>query len=332
MFCAYKPFIQSTLRQFTRTIATSVNKKLSLPRQENWKTLYASARRVKRNSLADPAYADYFVKHFLGGEANLKNKRILEYMPGAGLLTKSILRHNAKGVIVLEYEPTFLRVNTELAQEYPNEHMTVLPYHSNLGFSAWYSNTGVFSQIEKRDWETLHPDLLITGMLNMGKFQILSRFFNNILGRQHMFSYGRVEAIMICDEKTIEMAQTHLGHKDFRPLSLWAMGSANIEVLDHNVPSDIFCCKITPLVKPLLLASPEVIHYVLTMLYTRKRQPLAVAIRTLAPDAIELLDNFNGDPNTLVYQLSVEQINQITMRFDHWSKRPFILNETLALN
>ena len=51
----------------------------------------------------------------------------------------------------------------------------------------------------------VRPDLLITGMLNMGKFQMLSRFLSSMLARQHMFHFGRVEAIMMCDEKTIEV-------------------------------------------------------------------------------------------------------------------------------
>jgi hypothetical protein len=43
-------------------------------------------------------------------------------------------------------------------------------------------------------------------MLNMGRFQILSRFLHNILARQHMFHFGRVEAVMVCDQKTIDVS------------------------------------------------------------------------------------------------------------------------------
>ncbi|RKP25365.1 S-adenosyl-L-methionine-dependent methyltransferase [Syncephalis pseudoplumigaleata] len=325
-----------------RTVATKAKPKriLPLPKQENWKKLYASARRIKRNCLADLDYADYFVKQLLGGEANLHNRTVLEYMPGPGLITKSLLRHNAKGVIVLEYEPSFLQTNMDIAKQHPKDTLTVLPYHSSLAVDAWRSSEGIFAQIPTASWDILRSDLLITGMLNMGRFQILSRFLHNIMSRQHMFHFGRVEAIMVCDEKTIDTALASLGDKECRPLSIWTQGCANIEVIDDNVPSDAFWLKmptpmkvirITPFVKPLLYASPEVLHYVMTMLYTRKRQSLSTAIRTLAPDAIELLDDFKGDPDLPVYQLTLDQINQITMKFDYWSKRPPILNETLAL-
>ncbi|KAI8054274.1 S-adenosyl-L-methionine-dependent methyltransferase [Syncephalis plumigaleata] len=342
MFCACKSLSQRTLRHYIRAITTKAKAKrvLTLPKQENWKTVYESAKRIKRNCLADPDYADYFVNQFLGGEANIRNKTVLEYMPGPGVLTKSLLRHNAKGVIVLEYEPNFLQTNINLAKQHSKDMLTVLPYHSSMTVDAWRSSNGIFGKIPKTNWNTLRSDLLVTGMLNMGRFQILSRFLHNILARQHIFHFGRVEAIVVCDEKTIETAQVELGHKDCRPLSIWTRGSATIEVLDDHVPNDVFWLKvatplkvirITPLVEPLLFASPEVLHYVMTMLFTRKRQPLSTAIRSLAPDAIELLDDFQGDPNILVYQMTMEQVNQITVKFDTWSKRPLILNETLSM-
>jgi hypothetical protein len=59
MFCACKPLSQRTFRHCIRAITTKAESKriLTLPKQENWKTVYESARRIKRNCLADPDYA-----------------------------------------------------------------------------------------------------------------------------------------------------------------------------------------------------------------------------------------------------------------------------------
>ncbi|RKP04666.1 hypothetical protein THASP1DRAFT_26741, partial [Thamnocephalis sphaerospora] len=219
-----------------------------------------------------------------------------------------------------------------------NGSVLTLPYHGIESYANWKPNADFLAGVPQVDWEKVHPDMIVTGMCNMGRYQTLSRLLQVILCRSQMYTFGRLQATVFCDATTVDQSKTLHGERGFRPVSIWTHGTAELEVLD-TMPADSFwlptkkemkVVRITPLVHPLITAPVETVQHIMILLFTKKRQPLSVAIKAVAPSAEELLVGMNIDPNQPPYTMTVAQMNELAWRFERWAHRPPTLESALS--
>jgi 16S rRNA A1518/A1519 N6-dimethyltransferase RsmA/KsgA/DIM1 with predicted DNA glycosylase/AP lyase activity len=76
--------------------------------------------------------------------------------------------------------------------------------------------------------------------------------------------------------------------------------------------------EIIPKIKSGLTAPVDILQHLLVLLFTKKRQPIRVAIKSVAPSAEELLDGVDIDPEIRPYDLNLKQLDELAIKFRDW--------------
>ncbi|KAG0307062.1 hypothetical protein BGZ98_001156 [Dissophora globulifera] len=97
------------------------------------------------------------------------------------------------------------------------------------------------------------------------------------------------------------------------------------------LPYDHQLLHIVPFEKPKLETSLEVMDFCLRTLFTSKSHSLNKVIKLLGPGADILLGRLSFDHNIKVKYMSLEQLNEVALKFDQWPLRPTVLHDDMFM-
>ncbi|GAA5797175.1 hypothetical protein HPULCUR_002554 [Helicostylum pulchrum] len=194
-------------------------------------------------------------------------------------------------------------------------------------------------ELENKDWSKVHPDILFTGTLPKGSRgeQLLAQFTTCVVNKMAMHSLGRIQmAFWIPDtlyQKYVAPPKNHIRCK----MSVIAEACAKVELICTTAPDDMYpsslyhLISIVPYEKSVITAQWDVFEYVLKHLFVMQKRPLKHMVKTLGPGADIILGRLSFDPNILIGEMTAEQLNEVTVKFDQWPLRPRVLFEDASV-
>ncbi|KAJ1657572.1 Dimethyladenosine transferase 2, mitochondrial [Dispira simplex] len=224
------------------------------------------------------------------GEENIRNKCIIDMLPGLGLWSHVLLQYQPQHIYAVENETQFDSYLQAICREYPDKFS--LPHGR---YCQEY-----LSQIRQKPSElaefpsmahTEPSSLMLTGALKAEKthYSWLFHMVADSLDQANLYEYGRVQLNIFLPE---DFVKSHVTPPK-RPNSAWGSIFALLLEAAGRV-------KILP-----VDASVEIRQ--------RLRQPVSTAIKALGKDTDYVLRTSAVNPDQLVAQLTLDDINRICM-------------------
>ncbi|KAI9298931.1 hypothetical protein K502DRAFT_361935 [Neoconidiobolus thromboides FSU 785] len=256
------------------------------------------------------------------GKDKIKDKIILEFLPGPGLMTRQFLNHGCKSLIPLEPSSSFIEIYEELEKV---ANIPVLHEHFNLRTSSKLYNLLYDVSKSNRNkiiidnvpFENVHPDLLFFGIMSgiSESFQFYYFITHFLESREGFFSYGRFPLYTLCAPEVIKSYnQTSL-----LGFALKAMGQMEYQFSlnkDSFIPKNGFdLVKFIPSPTPNIKSPFSTFFYVTTCLMHRKSQLIANCLESIAPGVSMMKKNLTFDTKKKCIALTMEELDQITLEY-----------------
>ncbi|KAF8938637.1 Dimethyladenosine transferase 2, mitochondrial [Dissophora ornata] len=158
------------------------------------------------------------------------------------------------------------------------------------------------------------------------------------IDRMGIFGLGRVEMYMFCFKDAAKRILAAPGTPARNRVSLTAEAAAEITSLmrpaAHNfyLPYEYELLRIVPHEKPKLLTSMEVMDFCLRSLFTSKSHSLSKVIKLLGPGADILLGRLSFDHDIKIKHMTLDQLNEVALKFDQWPLRPTVLYDDMIMH
>ncbi|KAL5523855.1 hypothetical protein ACEPAG_8028 [Sanghuangporus baumii] len=301
-----------------------------LPPLEEWKDLFIGFGFQNRITLKNQDTADKLAKAFFADtKASDDGKIVIEAFPGAGCLTRSLMKLSKKKIkklIVLEDGEPYLPYLKPLEKVDPR--VKIIPMS---GFT-WSTYTaleaeGLLDDVITKEWNGEIPNLHFVAHIPnsvLGE-QLTNQFIRHIPERSWLFKYGRVPmSLLLSDYSYRRMSATNTD-TEYCKLSVVAQAAASItpaiprEELqpykDHFHPlgvgkevverkgnkrpagSPYVAVQVDPLQEQVIATGNlDKWDYILRRMFILKTTPIRRAISSLGPGAYNLLPRL-GDPN-----------------------------------
>ncbi|CAM0142859.1 hypothetical protein VKS41_002573 [Umbelopsis sp. WA50703] len=312
----------------------------NIPQLTQWPRLFKSTLTSKsaiRLNLINSQTADRAM-----AELNLKTSgkmTAVELYPGIGVWSSALLNGGIKKVIALEPNAKFFPFMKELSNQ---TNGAVEPI--NLDGYDWSTylqlkEDSILGSKARSDWSKVHPEILFTGTIpksSKGE-QLLAQLFGCIINKMALHSLGRIQMAMWIPTSIYTKIAAPPGDPARCKLSIVREACTDISVVTAPDPANFYpvndyqLLNIIPLADSRIHTDWDVFEYVLRHIFVTKRQKLSKAIKTLGPGAEILTPRLSFDPNTLVGELSVEQIDEVARKFDEWPLRPKVLFEDASI-
>ncbi|KAF9957819.1 Mitochondrial transcription factor 1 [Modicella reniformis] len=309
------------------TIARPLLKSLpKLPLPELWPTLFKGTR-VRgqiRVSVMTEELADLAAKKM--DIASHPNRSIIELFPGPGQLTRSM----SPGLLSVD---TLVQSSEGRIQHYPLSPHTD-PYDELLD-----PKNEAIPELKPQPWDKVHSDLMLVGSIpntTMGD-KVLIDFLMASMERIGIFSFGRIEMYMFCNTDTVKRLTAGPGSSSRNKVAIYGEASADIKSVmqpgaEHfHLPYDYELLRLVPHEKPKLTTTLEVTDYCLRNLFASRSHSLSKGIKLLGPGAEILLGRLNFDTSIKVKNMTLEQLNEVALKFSQWPLRPTVLYDDLLM-
>ncbi|KAJ1652088.1 hypothetical protein IWQ61_007498 [Dispira simplex] len=293
------------------------------------------------------------------GEENIRNKCIIDMLPGLGLWSHVLLQYQPQHIYAVEKETQFDSYLQALCREYPDKFS--LPHGR---YCQEY-----LSQIRQKPSELAEfPSMAHTGKLNFVVFNIYMFHFSKPSktpgvhpGAIRHWSWTSVQLILTAmrltlsmDRSTSHITSSYNGTLSLpEPSSLMLTGALKAEKTHYSwlfhmvadsldqanlyeygrvqmnifLPEDfvkvnasveirqrpLALLQFTPHVNPRISVSSAEFLTVLQRFHQRLRQPVSTAIKALGKDSDYVLRTSAVNPDQLVAQLTLDDINRICM-------------------
>jgi 16S rRNA A1518/A1519 N6-dimethyltransferase RsmA/KsgA/DIM1 with predicted DNA glycosylase/AP lyase activity len=186
-----------------------------------------------------------------------------------------------------------------------------------------------------KNWEHLHSKLIYTGTIpksRQGEL-FIGQLYDCILQRMSMYQFGRVRMLLWVPKPFTGKIVAPLGSKERCKLSFVADACANTRVVESTADGDMFpsyeydLIDIHPFEISKMTAPSDAFYYVVRHLMVTRRHKLTNAIGMLGPGADIILSRLKFDHNVEIRDMTVDQVNEVALRFDEWPLRPRVLHE-----
>ncbi|KAF8978903.1 Dimethyladenosine transferase 2, mitochondrial [Entomortierella lignicola] len=323
------------------SIARHIPKSLAkLPAPGLWPTTFkvSKARNQLRVSVMSEKIADMAAKEM--GIAN-HPKSIIEIYPGPGQLTRSMVLAGAKKVATVESGETYqesLR-SLEESSEGRIQHFPINPY-VDPSEELLDPKKNVFPGLSPQPWDKVHTDLMLVGSIpnsHIGEKVLLDLLIAS-MERMGVFRMGRVEMYMFCYKDALKRLTAPPGTPSRGRTTLLAEAAAGITSVmqagasNFHLPYDYELIKIVPHEKPKMESSMEVLDFCLRSLFTNKSHSLSKVIKLLGPGADILLGRLSFDKDIKVKYMTLDQLNEVAVKFEQWPLRPAVLYDDMIMH
>lgn len=184
---------------------------------------------------------------------------------------------------------------------------------------------------EACDWNAPQNSNLIIGNLPFGvATELLIKWMHCLPSRSGPFQFGRVPMLLMF-QKEVAMRITARPHtKEYGRLSVMVQNSCNARCL-FDIDGAAFVpppkvkatvVLIEPRIEPVVPVHLDSLEYVCRQVFGQRRKILSNSIKTIAPDAGELIEIAKLDGNKRPEDLSVEDWCHLANAYYNWPKRP----------
>ncbi|KAF9108312.1 hypothetical protein BGX27_008403 [Mortierella sp. AM989] len=98
-----------------------------------------------------------------------------------------------------------------------------------------------------------------------------------------------------------------------------------------HLPFDYDLIRVVPHEKPRMDTSLEVLDFCLRSLFTNKSHSLNKVIKLLGPGADILLGRLSFDHNIKIKHMTLDQFNEVALKFEQWPLRPAVLYDDMIM-
>ncbi|KAF9329084.1 Dimethyladenosine transferase 2, mitochondrial [Podila minutissima] len=315
-----------------------------LPHPELWSTLFkgSRARGQLRVSVMTEEAADMATKEM--NIANNRDKTIVELFPGPGQWTRSMALGGAKKILAVENGDTYmdsLKVGILELEQASQDTIKVLPLNPADPYDEILDpSKNMLPGVEPQPWDHVHTGLTLVGSIPNSTFgeRVLHELLLASIDRMGIFTLGRVEMYMFCYKDAVNRLVAAPGTPSRNRITLMAEAAADITPLmrpglaHFHLPYDYQLLRLVPHEKPKIETSMEVMDFCLRSLFTNKSHSLNKVIKLLGPGADILLGRLSFDHNIKVKHLTLEQLNEVALKFEQWPLRPTVLYDDMIMH
>ncbi|KAF9131146.1 Mitochondrial transcription factor 1 [Mortierella sp. 14UC] len=269
------------------------------------------------------------------------NRSVLEIFPGPGQLTRSMYLAGAKNVVTVEngdmFQSSLKKLEDESNGGIKNYNLSPLsdPFEDLLG-----RKLSAFPDLKMQEWDNIQSDVMLVGTIpnsTLGE-KCLHDLLTASIEKMGIFQYGRVEMFMFLYKDAVKRLMAPPGTPARNRISVLAEAAAEMTQLmrpgatHFHLPYDYELLHIVPHKDPKLSVSMEVLDFCLRSLFTNKSNPLNKVIKLLGPGADILLGRLSFDHNIKVKHMTLEQLNEVALKFEQWPLRPTVLYDDMILH
>ncbi|KAF9191868.1 Dimethyladenosine transferase 1, mitochondrial [Haplosporangium sp. Z 767] len=311
-----------------------------LPAPNLWRTMFkgSRARGQFRVSVMTEEAADAAVKDMQIHDH--PQRSIIEIFPGPGQLTRSMALAGAKKVITVDSGENFQDSLKALEQSSEGriQHFALNPLSDPFDEILLPEN-GVIPDLKPQPWNKVHEDVMLVGSIpntTLGE-RVLHDLLTASIERMGIFRMGRVEMYMFCYKDAIKRLVAAPGMPSRNRVTLLAEAAAEITPLvrpgaaHFHLPYDYQLLRLVPHEKPKMDSSMEVMDFCLRSLFTNKSHPLNKVIKLLGPGAEILLGRLSFDHNIKIKYMTLDQLNEVALKFEQWPLRPTVLYDDMIM-
>lgn len=250
----------------------------------------------------------------------------MEVGPGPGSLTRSVLKHNPRRMLVVEKDHRFIPALETIQSAVPEGKMHI---HRGDILKADVASLLTSLGVEAQPWED-ESDTKIIGNLPFNiATALLIQWMKEIPERKGIFSLGRVPMILMFQKEVAMRITAKKGQKEYSRLSVMVQHQCKAKCL-FDLDGSVFVpppkvkatvVYIEPLTTP--VASPNIymLEYVLQRVFSQRRKQLRNSILTIHEDAMELLHLTNIDPELRADNVPIEDWCRLADAYETWPKR-----------
>ncbi|KAG0212905.1 hypothetical protein BGX28_005367 [Mortierella sp. GBA30] len=312
-----------------------------LPASDLWPTVFKGSRargNMRVNVMTETA-ADMAAKE-MQIHSN-PHRSIIEIFSGPGQLTRSMALAGANKIIAVENGESFQSSleMLERSSEGRIQHVPMNPLTDNYD-EILDPAKGAIPGLRPQTWDKVHSDLMLVGSIPnsvMGE-RILHDLLASSVERMGIFRMGRVEMYMFCYKDAIKRLVAAPGTPSRNRVTLLAEAAVEITPLmrpgitHFHLPYDYQLLRLVPHEKPKLESSMEVMDFCLRSLFTNKSHALNKVIKLLGPGAEILLGRLSFDHSIKVKHMTLEQLNEVALKFEQWPLRPTALYDDMIMH
>ncbi|KAF9585157.1 Mitochondrial transcription factor 1 [Lunasporangiospora selenospora] len=323
-------------QHITRPLLKSLPK---LPAPDRWTTLFKGSKargqlrvNVKTEEVANAA-ADLM--------KITPQKNIIELYAGPGQLTRSMALAGANKVVAVENGEYFksslqsLVEHSEGRVQHLQEHPVADPFDELLNPSKGY-----LPKLESQPRDKIHSGLAIVGSIPNSTFgeKHLLDLITASIEQMGPFRLGRIEMFMFVSKETLQKFRTPPGTPQRQRLTLLSEAAVELKELlrpgmhHFHLPYDYHLVHIVPHEKAKIDIPVDVFDYCLRSLFTNKSNQLNKTIKLLGPGADILLGRLSFDTTVKIKHMTLEQLNEVAVKFDQWPLRPAVLYEDMIMH
>jgi ribosomal RNA small subunit methyltransferase A len=257
----------------------------------------------------------------------VKGKTILEVGPGPGPLSRSILKLNPKTLCVVEKDRRFLPALETIQAAVPQGKLRI-----HRGDILKVNETEIFTQAgaEKTAWDAPETPNLIIGNLPFGvATELLIKWMHCIPTQSGPFQFGRVPMLLMFQKEVAMRIAARPQTKEYGRLSVMVQNLCNARCL-FDIDGAAFVpppkvkatvVLIEPRIEPIAPVHLDSLEYVCRQIFGQRRKSISNSIKTIDPDAIELLQIANIDPKRRAEELSIPEWCSLANAYHAWPKR-----------
>lgn len=258
----------------------------------------------------------------------LAGKTVLEVGPGPGPLSRSILKLNPKVLAVVEKDRRFLPALETIQSAVPHGMLRI-----HRGDILKVNETDILKEAGAHiaEWNDakMNPNLII-GNLPFGvATELLIKWMHCIPTRSGPFQYGRVPMLLMFQKEVAMRITAKPRTKEYGRLSIMVQNLCNARCL-FDIDGAAFVpppkVKATVvLIEPRIEAQASVhldsLEYVCRQVFGQRRKVLSNSIKTIGPEATELIQLSGLDPLKRPEELTVVEWCQLANAYYNWPKR-----------
>ncbi|KAF9547019.1 Mitochondrial transcription factor 1 [Mortierella hygrophila] len=269
------------------------------------------------------------------------NRSVLEIFSGPGQLTRSMYLAGAKKIVTVEngemFQSSLKKLEDESKGTIKNYNMNPLsdPFDELLG-----PKVNAIPDLVPQDWENIQSNVLLVGTIpnsTLGE-KCLHDLLTASTEKMGIFKYGRVEMYIFMFKDAAKRLIAPPGTPSRNRVSVLAEAAAEMTQImrpgdtHFHLPYDYELVHFAPHKVPKLDVSMEVFDFCLRSLFTSKSNPLNKVIKLLGPGADILLKRLSFDHSIKVKHMSLEQLNEVALKFEQWPLRPTVLYDDMILH
>lgn len=271
-------------------------------------------RQLSQNFLMDERLTNKIVR----AAGHLENNFVCEVGPGPGGITRSILRHCPKELIVIEKDPRFLPT-LELLME-SCEKTTKMKIE--VGDILSYKLEDAFPAAERLDWQSVPPSVHLIGNLPFSvSTHLIIKWLHAISERRSAWIHGRTRMTLTFQKEVAERIVAPVMHKQRCRLSVMCQMWCNVRH-KFTIPGTAFVPKpdvdvgvvtFTPLEEPLVDLPFKLVEKVVRQIFNMRQKYAIRGGKTLFPKelqdelALKMFNLADLDPKTRPFQISNEE-------------------------